>query len=117
IHISSTVKRHNLFFHRKRKPHELHSFPTRRSSDLLKTKCSLLPHRRCCPHHELYGIQGAGGQIGNSIDTRADLEGAGIVGEEERDRKSTRLNSSHVKTSYAVCCLKKKKRKNETRNR
>src|SRR5690606_40637585 len=27
-----------------------------------------------------------------------------------KDRKSTRLNSSHVKTSYAVCCLKKKKR-------
>src|SRR5690606_39546112 len=27
-----------------------------------------------------------------------------------RDRKSTRLNSSHVKTSYAVFCLKKKKR-------
>src|SRR5436309_12679564 len=26
-----------------------------------------------------------------------------------RDRKSTRLNSSHVKTSYAVSCLKKKK--------
>src|SRR5690606_39548038 len=27
-----------------------------------------------------------------------------------KDRKSTRLNSSHVKTSYAVFCLKKKKR-------
>src|SRR5690606_40018314 len=26
----------------------------------------------------------------------------------ERDRKSTRLNSSHVKISYAVVCLKKK---------
>src|SRR5215475_13125906 len=26
-----------------------------------------------------------------------------------RDRKSTRLNPSHVKISYAVCCLKKKK--------
>src|SRR5207302_7449985 len=26
----------------------------------------------------------------------------------EKDRKSTRLNSSHVKTSYAVFCLKKK---------
>src|SRR5436309_7786405 len=26
------------------------------------------------------------------------------------DRKSTRLNSSHVKTSYAVFCLKKKSR-------
>src|SRR5690606_39417594 len=28
----------------------------------------------------------------------------------ERDRKSTRLNSSHVKSSYAVFCLKKKKK-------
>src|SRR5690606_42165932 len=27
----------------------------------------------------------------------------------EQDRKSTRLNSSHVKISYAVFCLKKKK--------
>src|SRR5436305_10343631 len=27
-----------------------------------------------------------------------------------RDRKSTRLNSSHVRTSYAVFCLKKKHR-------
>src|SRR5690625_1832795 len=28
-----------------------------------------------------------------------------------RDRKSTRLNSSHVANSYAVFCLKKKKKK------
>src|SRR5690349_23409479 len=28
------------------------------------------------------------------------------------DRKSTRLNSSHVEISYAVFCLKKKKKKN-----
>src|SRR5690554_7395350 len=28
-----------------------------------------------------------------------------------RDRKSTRLNSSHVRISYAVFCLKKKKEK------
>src|SRR5207344_3557842 len=28
------------------------------------------------------------------------------------DRKSTRLNSSHVRISYAVFCLKKKKKKN-----
>src|SRR5437870_12552891 len=28
----------------------------------------------------------------------------------ERDRKSTRLNSSHVAISYAVFCLKKKKK-------
>src|SRR5690625_5618855 len=30
-----------------------------------------------------------------------------------RDRKSTRLNSSHVAISYAVFCLKKKKKKNK----
>src|SRR5690606_42064942 len=33
----------------------------------------------------------------------------GVVGSESCiDRKSTRLNSSHVKISYAVFCLKKK---------
>src|SRR2546422_11261221 len=31
---------------------------------------------------------------------------------DERDRKSTRLNSSHGYISYAVFCLKKKKKKN-----
>src|SRR5690625_5366345 len=31
------------------------------------------------------------------------------VFQDERDRKSTRLNSSHVAISYAVFCLKKKK--------
>src|SRR5690606_40557992 len=31
----------------------------------------------------------------------------------DRDRKSTRLNSSHVKISYAVFCLKKKKNKKQ----
>src|SRR5690554_7146183 len=45
---------------------------------------------------------------------------AGVVGKTGRgvtelynviDRKSTRLNSSHVRISYAVFCLKKKKRK------
>src|SRR2546421_2600900 len=32
-----------------------------------------------------------------------------------RDRKSTRLNSSHDQISYAVFCLKKKKKKNDYR--
>src|SRR5688572_30909172 len=31
---------------------------------------------------------------------------------DEKDRKSTRLNSSHSQISYAVFCLKKKKKKN-----
>src|SRR3712207_8937384 len=32
----------------------------------------------------------------------------------ERDRKSTRLNSSHDNISYAVFCLKKKKKQDST---
>src|SRR6266436_7977394 len=38
-------------------------------------------------------------------------------GEDRQDRKSTRLNSSHGYISYAVFCLKKKKKnKNKTNN-
>src|SRR5436190_14615559 len=33
-----------------------------------------------------------------------------------KDRKSTRLNSSHTVISYAVFCLKKKKKKNNKHN-
>src|SRR5436309_7625197 len=40
-----------------------------------------------------------------SKEARAAKEGS------TQDRKSTRLNSSHVKISYAVFCLKKKKKK------
>src|SRR2546427_9005251 len=36
-----------------------------------------------------------------------------LVGLKMRDRKSTRLNSSHSQISYAVFCLKKKKKKIE----
>src|SRR5438034_7341956 len=35
--------------------------------------------------------------------------------ERARDRKSTRLNSSHTVISYAVFCLKKKKKNNQSR--
>src|SRR5690606_17048409 len=44
----------------------------------------------------LYSVAGLGADSG------------GVLGR-ELDRKSTRLNSSHVKISYAVFCLKKKK--------
>src|SRR5437773_6143428 len=55
---------------------------------------------------------------------RRDGDGAGVLrrarrcvrpGGRSRDRKSTRLNSSHITISYAVFCLKKKKTKNTTR--
>src|SRR5690554_7482112 len=39
-------------------------------------------------------------------------EGAGGI-RRPGDRKSTRLNSSHVRISYAVFCLKKKKKDND----
>src|SRR2546422_3893181 len=56
--------------------------------------------------------------------SRTDLGRVGVVGQEggvqarvvvgqEQDRKSTRLNSSHGYISYAVFCLKKKKKKNK----
>src|SRR5438045_8251767 len=35
--------------------------------------------------------------------------------EEDGDRKSTRLNSSHLGISYAVFCLKKKKKKKKNK--
>src|SRR5690606_39621697 len=50
-----------------------------------------------------------------SADLRASAGYAGRRGPSQTiDRKSTRLNSSHVKISYAVFCLKKKKNWNHT---
>src|SRR5205809_4155090 len=74
---------------------DLHSFPTRRSSDLPSshgsactlrsqptTACGSVPRRTTCC--------------------------AALI--RRPDRKSTRLNSSHGYISYAVFCLKKKKK-------
>src|SRR5437868_10184825 len=47
----------------------------------------------------------------SSGDYKAEVHKKGffvLSGETVRDRKSTRLNSSHVSISYAVFCLKKK---------
>src|SRR5690349_23082479 len=46
-------------------------------------------------------LSNAGAQTVDGANVRGDL----------LDRKSTRLNSSHVEISYAVFCLKKKKNK------
>src|SRR3712207_8443525 len=40
------------------------------------------------------------------------IESGNLKDAEGKDRKSTRLNSSHANISYAVFCLKKKKNKN-----
>src|SRR5437899_8844795 len=44
---------------------------------------------------------------GLAIVNHSDSESGGVSGLGERDRKSTRLNSSHLGISYAVFCLKK----------
>src|SRR5256885_8845640 len=46
-----------------------------------------------------------------------DQEGRKHVLFSSRDRKSTRLNSSHLVISYAVFCLKKKKKRNKRLSR
>src|SRR3712207_7114042 len=43
--------------------------------------------------------------------------GGGPGADHGEDRKSTRLNSSHANISYAVFCLKKKKKNNEQKQR
>src|SRR5690606_41824183 len=97
------------------RPRDPRSLPPRRSSDLgdlaenatFEEVCYLL----------LYGELPNLAQL---ADFRRQLEnGRAVPPAEEphvrsradggRDRKSTRLNSSHVKISYAVFCLKKKR--------
>src|SRR5271168_5498741 len=49
--------------------------------------------------------------------TRTELDaGPRQIPNTHRDRKSTRLNSSHRTISYAVFCLKKKKKKHQRHN-
>src|SRR5690606_41213222 len=99
-------------------PHpELPSFPTRRSSDLRATStsrpsCAARPTDRTFPgrgrpfppQEPLPPLAGeVPAQRGMGVSSRECPPGL------SRDRKSTRLNSSHVKISYAVFCLKKKK--------
>src|SRR5690606_42038193 len=83
----------------------LHSFPTRRSSDLAE-------HALDGADGHLFGVGAEDGFDGFGFDgvvfARAGAVGGDVV-DVSGDRKSTRLNSSHVKISYAVFCLKKKR--------
>src|SRR5690606_41517882 len=99
IHCLSCV-RYLLFVYGKTNPQEFHSFPTRRSSDL--HACSALgPMSRSIR----WRISAAALLV--KVTARMAWAGTPLA---SIDRKSTRLNSSHVKNSYAVFCLKKKKR-------
>src|SRR5690606_42091605 len=93
--------------------HDHHSFPTRRSSDLVIdvktntiTSCEALirwnhPTRGKVPPDEFIAVAEETGLIVPM--------GEWILNQACKRSESTRLNSSHVKISYAVFCLKKKK--------
>src|SRR5438045_7099284 len=69
-------------------------------------------------HHGGRGAADADGAEGQRLDAEPERPEPGRTGgfaAARRDRKSTRLNSSHLGISYAVFCLKKKK-KNKKRN-
>src|SRR5690606_41219661 len=94
----------------------LHPFPTRRSSDLAGRVAleqlaggELLEPARipAVPVILLLVELGPGQRHLAGVDH--DDEIAGVDVGRVLDRKSTRLNSSHVKISYAVFCLNKKK--------
>src|SRR5438874_10771828 len=53
-----------------------------------------------------------GGEMQLLREPRRELAASRVRQRLSEDRKSTRLNSSHVEISYAVFCLKKKKKKN-----
>src|SRR5690606_42056632 len=79
---------------------DLHSFPTRRSSDLRRKRRG---HLRAGGGLDR-AAHGGGGPQHLAAGRLRNFASAG----HSQDRKSTRLNSSHVKISYAVFCLKKK---------
>src|SRR5437870_7234347 len=86
----------------------LHSFPTRRSSDLVRGDLVVMFPASSQPDPISCGI--------NLMSSRSKDRDINVAAQEfdltaetlRKDRKSTRLNSSHVAISYAVFCLKKK---------
>src|SRR5207302_10124186 len=80
----------------RRRPGAPHA-PARRGAVQRARRAARVPRSRRRPGREA-GVRLAARSV-------LDVQGSG------EDRKSTRLNSSHVKISYAVFCLKKKKKK------
>src|SRR5207248_10675487 len=100
INAHCTCPLHLFFFYCSRPHRDLHSFPTRRSSDLDGTAA----------HTPRDGDQRRIAR-GREADGREVLRLV-LLQRDDLDRKSTRLNSSHRTISYAVFCLKKKKKNN-----
>src|SRR5207245_11753943 len=102
---------------RHRRPPDLHSFPTRRSSDLCAGGATGNNGQIQCIQ-DTTGTQEAGRSVSYTYDALYRLKTAQTNGsagfpqwglswtyDRYGDRKSTRLNSSHGSISYAVFCL------------
>src|SRR5207249_6814400 len=94
--------------------HNHHSFPTRRSSDLRRRRRSSARLRKCWCGVGAAKWKRARSQVRSAagrLRRKTPLSPRAFSPTRRsgrRDRKSTRLNSSHVSISYAVFCLKKK---------
>src|SRR5699024_12768665 len=98
-HVTSSL---SFFIFSFARPHrDLHSFPTRRSSDF----SALNFFDAAAPLVTYESVDMSRAWFASRYDKgSADYINCAL----SEDRKSTRLNSSHVSISYAVFCLKKK---------
>src|SRR5439155_17142229 len=105
----------HLFYYHPHLP-ALHSFPTRRSSDLIFRELPVMG--KFAQNYEIHSYPLSAKLLDALVMSYLDWGGSsakpqiahhqGIKELGAQDRKSTRLNSSHVAISYAVFCLKKK---------
>src|SRR5437762_6006840 len=90
----------------------LHSFPTRRSSDLIRLMTEEIAPLTAAEGDFFAATKNAeaGAQLIERLRARLGENAVRTLAlhADHRDRKSTRLNSSHRCNSYAVFCLKKK---------
>src|SRR5690554_7626011 len=65
---------------------------------------------RCLAESSISAAKASPGECGKNVSSkRRKADSPAVCRDRTGDRKSTRLNSSHVRISYAVFCLKKKK--------
>src|SRR5207248_8771546 len=106
----------SFFFHSPAPHRDLHSFPTRRSSDLSETDIAGVMSLASSGYQSgLLHADGAKEDVPLTLrldrgnrSSLSQLQTLKVAGAGGGDRKSTRLNSSHRTISYAVFCLKKK---------
>src|SRR5688500_19773341 len=92
---------------------DLHSFPTRRSSDLISIRIAAEGTELFVRMPALSGNEYNRYALGPEVRYYRDSMNRLV---RQIDRKSTRLNSSHLVISYAVFCLKKKRQRREMHN-